>query len=126
MRQPHAAQHVRRLRELDVVVADDLHAVAPRVEEIEKLTGQGVHARVRQRLADRVLVIDHESKMTAVVGGLGAALLKREELIAQIDEGRGLASAAKLEVEQAAVAPSYGDVTGTGQYALELWAAYTD
>jgi len=25
--------------------------------------------------------------MTAVVGGLGAALLEREELIAQIDEG---------------------------------------
>jgi len=28
--------------------------------------------------------------MTAVVGGLAAALLQREELIAQIDEGRGL------------------------------------
>ena len=41
--------------------------------------------------------------MTAVVGRLGAALLKRKELIAQIDEGRGLAPAAQLEVEQAAV-----------------------
>jgi hypothetical protein len=41
--------------------------------------------------------------MTAVVGGLGAALLEREELIAQIYKGRGLAPAAKLEVEQATV-----------------------
>ena len=73
--------------ELDVFVADDLYTVAPRVDEIEKLTGQRVHTRLRQRAADGVLVIDHESKMTVVVGGLGAALLEREELIAQIDEG---------------------------------------
>src|SRR5262245_980188 len=37
--EPHAAQHIRCLGELDVVVADDLDAVAPWVEEIEKLTG---------------------------------------------------------------------------------------
>ena len=82
MRQSHAAQHVRRLRELDVFVADDLYSVAPRVEEIEKLTGQRVDAGLRQRTADRVLVINHEFKMTAVVGSLGVALLEREELIA--------------------------------------------
>jgi hypothetical protein len=39
MRQPHAAQDVRRLSELDIVIADDLYAVAPGVEEIEKLAG---------------------------------------------------------------------------------------
>ena len=87
MRQSHAAQDVRRLSELDVVVADDLYSVAPRVEEIEKLTGQRFDASLRQRAADRLLVIDHESKMTAVIGGLGAALLEREELITQVDEG---------------------------------------
>ena len=38
MRQAHAAQYVRRLGELDVVVADDLDAVAPRIEEVEKWT----------------------------------------------------------------------------------------
>src|SRR6266508_6140002 len=103
MRQPHAAQHVPRLAELDIVVADDLDAVAPRVEEIEKPAGQRLNARRRQRTADGVLVVDHEPEMTAVVGGLAAALLQREELIAQIDEGRGLAPAAQLEVEQAAV-----------------------
>ena len=82
MREPHAAQHVRRLGELDVVVADDLYAVPPRVEEIEELTGQRVHARLCQRLADGVLVIDHESKMAAGVGGLLTALLQRQELVA--------------------------------------------
>ena len=41
--------------------------------------------------------------MAAVVGGLGAAFLEREELIAQIDEGRGVALAPKLEVEQSTV-----------------------
>src|SRR5262245_9507012 len=41
--------------------------------------------------------------MTAVVGGLGAALRQPQELIAQIYEGRGLAPAAQLELEQAAV-----------------------
>ena len=57
----------------------------------EKLTGQRVHARLNQRVADGAHVIGHGSKMTTVVGGLGAAPLEREELIAQIDEGRGLA-----------------------------------
>src|SRR6185437_1086135 len=36
VRQPEAAQDVRRLRELDVVVANDLHPVAPGIEEIQK------------------------------------------------------------------------------------------
>jgi hypothetical protein len=38
--------------------------------------------------------------MTAVVSGLGATLLQREELIAQIDKGRSLAPTAKVEVER--------------------------
>src|SRR5438552_5517244 len=76
MRQTHATQDVRRLSELDVVVADDLYTVAPRIEEIEKLTGQRVHPGLGQSPADGLFVIDNESEMTAVVGGLGAALLK--------------------------------------------------
>src|SRR6516225_2061810 len=101
--QPHPTQHVRRLGELDVVVADDLYAVAPGIAEIEEPARQRLDARRRQRAADRVLVVDHETEMTAVVGGLGAALLQRQELIAQIDERRGLALAAQFELEQAAI-----------------------
>src|SRR5215813_15085465 len=103
MGEPHPAQHARRLGELDVVVVDDLDSVAPGVAEIEEGAGQRLDARRRQRTAYRVLVVDHETKMTAVVGGLGAALLQREELIAQIDERRGLALAAQFELEQAAI-----------------------
>src|SRR5215472_6206627 len=101
--EPHPAQHVRGLGELDVVVADDLYSVAPGVAEIEEWAGQRLDPRRRQRAADRVLVVDHEAKMTTVVGGLGAPLLQRKELIAQVDEGRGLALAAQFEVKQAAV-----------------------
>src|SRR5690349_19680743 len=82
MGETHPAQHVRRLGELNVVVADDLYAVAPGVAEIEERARQRLDARRRQRAADRVLVVDHETEMTAIVGGLGAALLQREELIA--------------------------------------------
>src|SRR5216684_3776048 len=99
MRKSHAAQHVRRFGELDVVVPDDLYAVAPWIEEVEKTAGQRFDAGRGQRFADRILVIDHEPKMPAVVGALGAALLEREELVAQIDEGRSIALAAKLKVE---------------------------
>src|SRR5262249_47027798 len=103
MGEPHPAQHVRRLGELDVVVTDDLYSVAPGVAEIEEWAGQRFDPGRPQRAAHRVLVVDHEAKMTAVVGGLGAALLQREELITQIDERRGLALAAQFEVEQASV-----------------------
>src|SRR5258708_28091692 len=103
MGEPHPVQHVRRLGELDVVVADDLYPVAPGVAEIEERARQRLDSRRRQRAADRVLVVDHETKMTAVVGGLSAALLQREELIAQIDERPGLALAAQFELEQAAI-----------------------
>src|SRR5437868_9503206 len=103
MHQAHAAQHVRRLGELDVVVADDLDAVAPRVEKVEKPPGQRLNPCIGQRRANRFLVVDHKSEMPAVVSGLGAAFLQREELVAEIDEGRAVALAAKLKIEQSAV-----------------------
>lgn len=74
--------------------------------------GSGSIAGVSQRFADSVLIIDHKAKMAVIVGWLGAALLQREELVAQIDEGRCLALAAKLEVEQATIeGQSLFDVT---------------
>src|SRR6476619_1499079 len=98
MRQFHAAQHVRRLGELDIVVADNLDAIAPRVEKVEKRAGQWLNARVSQRLADNVLVVDHKPKMTSLVSRLSSAFLQCEELVAQVDEGRSAAFAPKLEV----------------------------
>src|ERR1700693_5878491 len=103
MRQSHAAQHVRRLGELDVVVADNLDAVAPRVEKVEKRAGQRLDTRVSQCLADCILVVAHKSKMASLLRGLSPSLLQCEELVAQIDEGRTAALAPKLEVEQSTV-----------------------
>ena len=67
------------------------------------MTGQRVHTRLGQRLPHRFLVIDDKPEMTAVVGSLPAAFLKREELIAEIDESLVLALAAQFEVKQASV-----------------------
>src|ERR1044072_4337765 len=103
MFQAHAAQHVSRLGELDVVVPDDLDAVAPRIEKVEKPARQRIDGGVSHRLADSALVVDHEAKVAAVVSGLGTTFLQREELVAQIDEGRGVALAPKLELEQSTV-----------------------
>jgi hypothetical protein len=56
MRQSHAAQDVRRLGELDIVVTDNLDAIAPWVEKVEKRAGQRLDACFGQRLADDILV----------------------------------------------------------------------
>jgi hypothetical protein len=57
-------------------------------------------ARLSQRLADCILIVDHKPKMTSLVSGLSSALLQCEELVAQIDEGRSATLAAKLEFKQ--------------------------
>src|SRR5438270_3660625 len=103
MRKLHAAEHIGRLGELDIIVADNLDAVAPGIAEIEKASGQRRDACLRQRLANRLLVVDDETEMAAVIGSLAAALLKRQELVAKVDESRILAPAAQLEIEQAAI-----------------------
>ena len=95
--QAHAAQNMRRLGELDVVVADDLNTVAPRVEKIQEAPGQDLHAGGGQSCAHGLLVIDHEPEMAAVVAGLLAALLKGKKLIAEIDKGGMIALAAQRE-----------------------------
>jgi hypothetical protein len=41
--------------------------------------------------------------MAAFISGLSAALLQREKLVTQINEGRGAAFAPKLEVEQSTI-----------------------
>ena len=101
--QAHAAENMRRLRELDVVVADNLDAVAPRVEEVQKSPRQDLDPGFGQRRAHGFLVIDHEPKVTPVVTGLLAAFLKGKKLVAQIDEGGMLALAAQREFEEAPV-----------------------
>ena len=59
--------------------------------------------RLGQRFADRILVVDHKSKMAALVSGLSTALLQCEELVTQIDEGGSGALAPQFEIEQSTV-----------------------
>src|SRR5712671_1432886 len=103
MRQSHPAQYVWRLGKLDIVVADDLYPVPPRVEKVEEPAGQRIDARAGQCRADCFLVVDHKSKMATVVSGLGTALLQREELVAKVDESRSAALAPKFEIEQSTI-----------------------
>src|SRR5262249_41078078 len=92
--QPHTAQHMRSLSELDVVIANDLDAAAPRIEEIEEGSRQCLDPGLRERCADRLLVVDHKAEVATIVTGLSAPLLQREELISQVNESRGVAPAA--------------------------------
>ena len=124
MRQSHAAQHVRRLGELDIVVADNLDAIAPRVEKVEKRAGQRLDPGVGQRFADGILVVDHKPKMTSLVSRLSSAFLQCQELVAQIDEGRIGALATKFEIEQSTVErQSLFDITDFERYVVETKGA---
>jgi hypothetical protein len=77
MLKPHAAQYVWRLSELDVVVGNDLYAIAPWVFKIEKRTGQWFDIHIGQRL-----VTDHKPKMSAEIAGCLRPFCKGKELIA--------------------------------------------
>src|SRR5215469_15826050 len=87
----HAAQHMRRLGELDVAVGHDLHAVAPRIEEIEERPVEQLTARRHDKFAHRGAVIDHQAEMPRAVAMLAADLRQVGELNAHVDEGAGLA-----------------------------------
>ena len=69
----------------------------PQVAEVEEWSGHHLDACLHQGLADGVLVIDHEPEVATVIWWLTARPLKREELIAQIDEGHILTFPTKLE-----------------------------
>jgi hypothetical protein len=99
MGQSHAAQHVWCLGELDVLVADNFDAIAPRVEKVEKRTWLWFYPRISQRRADGILVVDYKPKMTSIVSRLSSAFLQCEELVAQIDKCRSAALAAEFELE---------------------------
>src|SRR5512143_318967 len=120
MGQSHAAQHVWRLGELDVLVANNLDAVAPRVEKVEKRVRQRFYPRISQRLADGILVVNHKPKMTPIVSRLSSASLQCEKLVAQIDESRSGAPAAELEVKQTTVkSQSLLNITDFQRYVVE-------
>jgi hypothetical protein len=101
--QSHAAQHIRRLGELNVVVTDDFYAVAPSVAKIKERTVEYGNVGRFECLAGRFLILDDKTEVATVVRRLRAALLKSNELVTQIGESHGVTLAAQFESEETAI-----------------------
>ena len=99
---PIPASTRRRLGELDLAVVDDLEHVAPRVAHVQAAARLGLDARLRQRRAHRLAVVDHEPEVARVVGWLAPPLREREELVADVQERHPGHAAAQLEGEDRA------------------------
>ena len=92
-----------RLRELHLVVLHDLDAVAPRIVEVEASAARYVDARLEQRAARLLLVVDDEAEVPRAVRLLRAALHQRNELVAHVDERHPSPAASQLELEESSV-----------------------
>src|ERR1700746_4205800 len=103
MRQAHATQHIGCLGELNIVITNDLHSVAPGVPKIEERTVKYGNTRCLECLAGRFFVVHDETEVAAIVRGLPAALLQGNKLIAQVDEGHGVTLAEHFKFEDAAI-----------------------
>ena len=62
MGKPHSAQHGGGFGELNVLVTNDLDAVAPWIEEIKKRPGKDCYARLGKGRADGFPIVDNEPK----------------------------------------------------------------
>jgi hypothetical protein len=71
---------------LNIIVADDLDAVAPGIAEVKEMAVYWGYAGCVEGAPGCLLVIDHETEMAASVCTLIPSLLQGDELIAQIDE----------------------------------------
>ena len=100
-REPHAAQDMRRLGELDVRVFDDFEPVAPWIEEVEERTLDHACAGRLGEFDDARTVIDDKADMAALdVLSCGPVHQRHvDELVAHVDEGVALALAAQGEIE---------------------------
>src|SRR5205085_1998953 len=101
--QSHASQHISCLGELNIVVANDLYSVAPRVPEIEELTVKWRHTSCLKGLSGCLFIIDDQAEVSTVIWGLSAALLKGNKLVAQVDESHRVTLAAQFETEESTI-----------------------
>src|SRR5829696_5669392 len=96
----HALEDLRRLRELDVLVGDDLDVVAPGV-------ANPIPADVGSRFPGGperpVPFVDDQPEVAMVVGRLLATFGERDELIADVDERHAPGSPPQRELEDPAV-----------------------
>src|SRR5207247_727534 len=78
--EPHSAQDSVALRELHLVVLDDLHGIAPGIMEVQSPTGADLDAGRLERLPRRFLVLDDEPEVAGTIWRPGPTLHEREEL----------------------------------------------
>jgi hypothetical protein len=97
--EPHAPQHRRGLRELDLAVLDDLKAVPPRVAKVEEAARENLRTRLLESSSNGLLVVDDETEVTGLVGRLRSAFRESDELIAHIDERHPSEPLADLRLE---------------------------
>src|SRR5262249_37023797 len=116
MQKTHAAEDIRRLAELNVVIAHDLDPVSPRIQKIKETPGQDLDAGRDQSRAQCLLVVHHQPEVAPVVGCLPASPLQGDELIPTIYKPRIFAVAAQLKVKQASIDPDrFLDITDFGR-----------
>jgi hypothetical protein len=84
---------------LNIIIPHDLDAIAPGIAEIEKSAWKRLDSCLGQGAADSLFVIDDETEVASVVGGLTTTLLERQELVSKVDERRVFAAATQLEIE---------------------------
>jgi len=65
VRQTHVAQHIGRLRELDIVVADHLYSVAPRIAKVKEGTIKSSPASLEINIGFRPLSFTTEAVPTS-------------------------------------------------------------
>src|SRR6202042_3575549 len=73
-----------------------------RIADAQRAARVDVLAALLERLAQRLLVLDHEPDMAAAVGGgvaVGRALAQGQELVAEVDPGHRGVTAAEREGE---------------------------
>jgi len=74
--QAHAPQDVWGFGELDIVIANNLHPVPPRIAKVKERARQRRDTRSLEGGACRFLVVDDEAEMATVVWRLLAPLFE--------------------------------------------------
>ena len=112
MLKTHTAQNIGRLRELNILIINNLDGIAPRIAEVKKRSFNLFDSGRLRSASSSFLIIDNETEMTAVVGGLLASLLQGYELVAKIDEGASFSFfAAELEFKETPIKGQCLDVS---------------
>src|SRR6266851_1656489 len=103
VRATHAFEHRPMLGELDIRVLHDLHAVAPRIPELQPSSGQGFDAGFLEPLSDLLLIVHHQAEVAVLVGRLSATFGEVNKLISHIDEGYLRTAPTQRELEEPAI-----------------------